>query len=57
MSGSGPVLRYFECRSRGQALRFAFAAFDVAFEDLRVSIRDLASFRAEAGEPGAITPF
>ncbi len=52
-----PVLRYFECRSRGQALRFAFGAFDVAFEDLRVPLGELASFRTDAGRPGAATPF
>lgn len=53
MSGR-PVLRYFDCRSRGQALRFALADLDVDFEDERVPTSALADFKraVERGEDG-----
>lgn len=48
------VLRYFDCRSRGQALRFTLADSGVSFEDRRTPIEELTSFRerATAGEIG-----
>ncbi len=47
-------LHYFDCRSRGQALRFALVDAGVAFEDARTPIEELEAFRerAAAGEPG-----
>ena len=47
-------LHYFDCRSRGQALRFALADAGVAFEDVRIPIEDLEAFRERvaAAEPG-----
>ena len=53
-----PVLRYFDCRSRGQALRFALADAGIEFEDERVPVTALAHFKrpAERGEGGVIEP-
>ena len=47
-------LHYFDCRSRGQALRFALVDAGVAFEDARTPIEELEAFRerAAAGGPG-----
>ncbi len=42
---AAPVLRYFDCRSRGQAIRFVFAWHDIAFEDLRVPVESLGELR------------
>jgi glutathione S-transferase len=50
-----PVLTYFDCRSRGQALRFALTeAGD--FEDRRLPTTELSAFRG-AREPGTVGPF
>lgn len=49
---AGPiVLRYFDCRSRGQALRFALADAGVEFEDERVAIASIPDFRARPEGP------
>jgi glutathione S-transferase len=52
-----PVLHYFDCRSRGQALRFAFEDSEVEFEDRRVPVEDLGAFRARACEADLGGPF
>lgn len=52
-----PVLHYFDCRSRGQALRFAFEDSGVEFDDRRVPVEDLGAFRARAGEVDLGGPF
>ena len=50
-----PVLRYFDCRSRGQALRFALVDTEVDFEDARVPTNALADFQraVKRGENGS----
>ncbi len=49
---SGPVvLRYFDCRSRGQALRFALASAEVDFDDQRVPIPSIPAFRRHPEGP------
>ena len=49
---SGPVvLRYFDCRSRGQALRFALASAEVDFDDQRVAIASIPDFRRNPEGP------
>ncbi len=52
-----PRLRYFDCRSRGQALRFALEDADLGFEDLRIPCAERASFRRDAGDPAVGGPF
>ena len=56
-AGDPPVLRYFDCRSRGQALRFALAGSGVEFVDERLPVADLRSFRARAQEVDVGGPF
>jgi glutathione S-transferase len=50
-------LRYFDCRSRGQALRFALTDSMVEFDDQRVPIAELATFRKQAHRPEIGGPF
>lgn len=58
MVPSGPVrLRYFDCRSRGQALRFALADAGVPFDDVRVPVEELERFRENAHRPEVGGPF
>jgi glutathione S-transferase len=52
-----PRLRYFDCRSRGQALRFALADAAPDFEDVRIPIAELAAFRRDAERPEIGGPF
>jgi glutathione S-transferase len=58
MAARDVVLRYFDCRSRGQALRFALVDGGVAFEDERIPVEELPAFRERvATEPGHGGPF
>jgi glutathione S-transferase len=50
-------LRYFDCRSRGQALRFALAGLGIEFEDERVAVEDLQTFRERAADVDFGGPF
>jgi len=52
-----PVLRYFDCRSRGQALRFALCDAGVEFEDRRLPVAGLGRFREEGQRSGVGGPF
>jgi glutathione S-transferase len=51
------ILRYFDCRSRGQALRFALSGAGVPFEDERVPVEELAAWRARTRESRSGGPF
>ncbi len=51
MESPAVVLRYFDCRSRGQALRFALASAQVDFDDQRVSIPSIPDFRRDPEGP------
>jgi hypothetical protein len=51
------VLHYFECRSRGQALRFALVGSGVDFEDRRVPIEAVDVFREKARDAQLGGPF
>jgi glutathione S-transferase len=52
-----PTLRYFDCRSRGQAIRFALTTAGVGFEDERVPVEELRAFHERANEPEVGGPF
>ncbi len=52
-----PTLRYFACRSRGQALRFALGEAGVEFTDERVPLEELDAFRRAADDPAVGGPF
>ena len=54
---SAPVLRYFDCRSRGQAIRFALADAGQDFEDVRGPLPEVDAFRAQAHRPEVGGPF
>jgi len=54
---SGVRLQYFDCRSRGQALRFALVDSRVDFKDDRVPITQLAAFRRRARQREVGGPF
>jgi glutathione S-transferase len=54
---ASPTLRYFDCRSRGQALRFALEDAGVAFEDERIPLADLAGWRERKEDPEVGGPF
>jgi glutathione S-transferase len=51
------VLHYFDCRSRGQALRFALVASGADFEDRRVPTEALVAWKAKARDPSVGGPF
>jgi glutathione S-transferase len=51
------TLRYFDCRSRGQALRFALHDSGIQFEDERVPVAELAAWRNDAADPRVGGPF
>ena len=51
-----PILRYFDCRSRAQALRFALADLGIDSRDERIPL-DLAAFRAQARHSELGGPF
>ncbi len=51
------VLRYFDCRNRGQALRFAMAGSSHTFQDVRLPIVELDTFRKNAHIAGVGGPF
>jgi glutathione S-transferase len=51
------TLRYFDCRSRGQGLRFALVDAGCDFDDVRIPTADLARFRRDAGRPELGGPF
>ena len=51
------VLHYFECRSRGQALRFALVGSGVDFEDRRVPLEALTRWREKARDESLGGPF
>jgi len=52
-----PTLQYFECRSRGQALRFALWDAGVHFLDARFPVEDLTAWRSCADDPERGGPF
>jgi len=52
-----PTLRYFDCRSRGQAIRFALTAAGVDFDEERLPVSELVDFRARASAPEIGGPF
>jgi hypothetical protein len=51
------ILHYFECRSRGQALRFALVGSGADFEDRRVPIEAVANWREKARDDRFGGPF
>lgn len=51
------ILHYFDCRSRGQALRFALVASGVDFEDRRIPIEALPRWREKARDESLGGPF
>lgn len=55
--GRRRVLRYFDCRGRGQALRFALQDRAPGFEDERIANALLPEFKRNAGRPGVGGPF
>lgn len=57
LSADTPVLRYFDCRSRGQALRFAFHLAGQTFRDERTPVEELPAFRNEDLGPACSGPF
>jgi glutathione S-transferase len=52
-----PRLRYFDCRSRGQALRFALATAGQPFHDERIPVAELSAFRERKPDPSVGGPF
>lgn len=52
-----PTLRYFDCRSRGQALRFTLSDAGVLFDEVRLPIAELADFRKKASDSAVGGPF
>ena len=51
------ILHYFDCRSRGQALRFALVGSGVDFEDRRVPLEAVDRWREEASDVKLGGPF
>ncbi|MGD2131445.1 MAG: glutathione S-transferase family protein [Maricaulaceae bacterium] len=54
---TGPTLRYFDCRSRGEALRFALADSGIEFRDERPSVETFLKLRAEPKSFAKVAPF
>ena len=61
MNQTGTLLRYFDCRGRGQPLRYALSELSPGFEDARVPLdgfpgtwMEMKKDRSKAGPFGAL---
>jgi len=57
LNDDAPILRYFDCRSRGQGLRFALRLAGQAFDDDRIPLDALGDFRKADRGPERSGPF